>query len=692
MAVHCHLLHIPRAAAMTSTRRNGQLSSCEPCRKAKLRCDQTVPICGRCDRRGLQDQCLYHPAPLTRPDIPRTRRTRQITHRLHRGQSVSVQAAGVTWDQKKLSLSAPGFLGHTSYSDALTDTNSGNLLSIDEAAHNQTNSIVIDSERVHLGAQILMLLRDLPFYRKVVTARFKIWEGWFLGWQITDAIFKIVEDKWGSLEKEFDDESDRALLMSRQLFQANTRPFLVHPGMSWPDFVFAASVRWEVVGLLFCIAGLATQWISDADPIFKQPGSLDSKSLATTASTVSDICLQFCDSAGILNDLVSWLLVHHTVLLTVVYGESDNRPWRKLGELSTTVFALGLHQDSSSDVPFFLTELRKRTMVAAFIMDKILATFLGRPPLISWRYCDIAMPLDLSFEEIFASAEVRAAALARLEKNGGWNHEGTLTKGAWARINLFRSIQREKILELSLSCRIENIQRRVERLSEENRRMRLDLPEFLHWNPTRGTINAPAVEDGLLFSLHLDFLYDDLLLYRILQKRTQAQPSGIITTSREILSTLLTMVGKSTLSGYPLLDLGWNMCYVGLPAAGILSAELLRRSRSTLSAIETAFPRSEIIQNLSIFASYLDHVIQSNEGNYQVSQQGQRIIRHVLDQVLSVDISSPMLNSLETPPDTSAIENLLEDVDIADRQAFLGWLDGSVEQRQDSWLGWVNFS
>lgn len=47
-------------------RRNGKAASCEPCRKAKIRCDHQKP-CSRCQHRGLANRCIYHPAPLTRP-------------------------------------------------------------------------------------------------------------------------------------------------------------------------------------------------------------------------------------------------------------------------------------------------------------------------------------------------------------------------------------------------------------------------------------------------------------------------------------------------------------------------------------------------------------------------------------------------------------------------------------------------
>ena len=52
-------------------RRNGLLSSCEPYRKSKLRCDHNRPICGRCARRRLsQHQCHYHPAPMVKRAAP----------------------------------------------------------------------------------------------------------------------------------------------------------------------------------------------------------------------------------------------------------------------------------------------------------------------------------------------------------------------------------------------------------------------------------------------------------------------------------------------------------------------------------------------------------------------------------------------------------------------------------------------
>jgi chromatin structure-remodeling complex subunit RSC3/30 len=317
-------------------------------------------------------------------------------------------------------------------------------------------------------------------------------------------------------------------------------------------------------------------------------------------------------------------------------------------------------------------------MVAAYSMDKVLATFLGRPPLISWRYCDIQMPLDLSVEEIFADPVVRNAAIARLDEKSGWNLESSLMKGMWPRIALITSVLREKVLELSLSWQLENLSQRVEELSRESRRLRQGLPEFLHWKPDIEGVVTSRVEYDLLFEVHIEFLHNDFLLYRTLGKRTQTQPEAIIGIARQILKSLVIMISEKTRSG--------------LPSAGVLCAELLRRSRSTVISSCLEFPRSEIIQNLTLFASYLDTIIETHDCNYHVAQQGQKAIRHVLDQVLSVEGSSSVVEDTGMSDKMIDDANLLDGVDFDDHDLFLGWLDGNMQHMSDSWLASVNFT
>lgn len=77
---------------------------------------------------------------------------------------------------------------------------------------------------------------------------------------------------------------------------------------------------------------------------------------------------------------------------------------------------------------------------------------------------------------------------------------------------------------------------------------------------------------------------------------------------------------------------------------------------------------------------------------YRVAQQGQKAIRHVLDQVLSVEGLSSAVEDTETSDKLIDDASLLDSVDIDDPDLFLGWLDGNMQHMSDSWLGWVNFT
>lgn len=117
-----------------------------------------------------------------------------------------------------------------------------------------------------------------------------------------------------------------------------------------------------------------------------------------------------------------------------------------------------------------------------------------------------------------------------------------------------------------------------------------------------------------------------------------------------------------------------QLCFVGLPCAGVLAQELLQRSRknrSTSSLHEgggvvsqhqrpamsrnttppTPFPRSEVIQNLSIFASLLEKALHTRDGNYGIARRGLDAIRNILDRVLSSDDEE----AVQHPPTPGAL-------------------------------------
>jgi len=112
--------------------------------------------------------------------------------------------------------------------------------------------------------------------------------------------------------------------------------------------------------------------------------------------------------------------------------------------------ALGLHLDVDPMAPVsFESEMRKRSWVRVFGMDKCVAAFVGRPPVLSHRYSHCPMPLDLSEEQLMLDGDALQVAVAALDANG-WNTEGRIYPVTAIRAHhLFHTILAET-LEISL--------------------------------------------------------------------------------------------------------------------------------------------------------------------------------------------------------------------------------------------------
>jgi hypothetical protein len=100
--------------------------------------------------------------------------------------------------------------------------------------------------------------------------------------------------------------------------------------------------------------------------------------------------------------------------------------WRKLGDLSSSIFALGYHQDilGPAPVPPFLQSIRQAAFACSYSADKNVSLFLGRPPRILKNFCRFHQPgLEAYFSgewepdtPIDFYADVRWAALCALLK------------------------------------------------------------------------------------------------------------------------------------------------------------------------------------------------------------------------------------------------------------------------------------
>ena len=84
------------------------------------------------------------------------------------------------------------------------------------------------------------------------------------------------------------------------------------------------------------------------------------------------------------------------------------------------MYSLGLHrlQASNAEIPFFLSETRKRVFTSCYRTDKNIAMFLGRPPRLPDHYCDTDLPLDLEDESLVLDSESLKQLLHGISTDG----------------------------------------------------------------------------------------------------------------------------------------------------------------------------------------------------------------------------------------------------------------------------------
>lgn len=330
---------------MAMPRRNGQLSSCEPCRVSKLRCDHTSPACGRCVRVGRAGLCVYHPAPMSRPKeaARKSRKRRPASTISSTARSYSTTLTEVSllaslstaeprrnprfpdWGNRKTANSTSGFLGLTS--NMAVFRVDGYHLPLEDPSYPQRPLANYDLTRpsrsqIEQGAQVLLLLEHLSLFRDILESPFHVWEAILIGPPFVRQLWDSFEELFESSINNTDDKAAAALQLSEKFFEKTSKPITTSPSMTFTEYVSQIARRWESVGIFFCRMGLVCTFIPGDDAVFRQEGSpiQDKKGYYALTVKVSTLCLQFCDTFDLISDPLCWLALQSTLLLSQTHG------------------------------------------------------------------------------------------------------------------------------------------------------------------------------------------------------------------------------------------------------------------------------------------------------------------------------------------------------------------------------------
>ncbi|KAF2157762.1 hypothetical protein K461DRAFT_264616 [Myriangium duriaei CBS 260.36] len=752
----------PASGGLTQTyRRNGKPFSCEPCRRGKLKCGHELPTCSRCLRRGKARDCIYHPAPMTKtrdspvgiqkesrtttPTAMRSNTAPQLKNltfippplpaqhtqpsqpspaqdafplnghgRFRSAGSVPLAANNSSSSVSPSITSRPtphsgqtrgieimkdktGFLGSSAFSAIFTE-NKRSLGIVDDEPDRSSSPSPVSAEKVHQGAEVLSLLRDMNVFTIFL-------QRWF---EFADSITMIrpmyacwiegIKENFGDMLSNYKNVTD--LYSLSELVWRNTQQSVPMDGnttpLQWGRLHTGQNLRWETVGALYSVCVIVAIDLSEWDPAFNKAKTIakDRYDLTEKLRTAMETCLSFSRECESITDLYVCVLFESVLILESIRGDTHFQAWVRIGEVINTCIHLGLHQEKHQDenTPFLVNEIRIRLFDILYGHDKSLSTFLGRPPRLSHRYCVLQLPLDLSDEEMMLEGPDLQRALDSLDN--GWNTHGRFYRSTWRRVWAAHAQLREDILEIALGTNNQNLLERGEQIRENIRRIDETLPDFIKvsvldvlahcqnsHHPVIAKWERGRVQGNVLHlvSIKSGMLHTSLLLEKALINRLKSGTTvALIQHARLLLSYMLAVSAKRDFLSVFQLDLTFMIAFHGIPAAGILAVELLKQEK-TQQYTPDVLPRSETIQDLSVFISALAAVEPNavGGGNYAICNKAKKVLKQVMDKILS---PRPATSGPEPDPAIYDDSNMYFPQHGSDAD-FLNWLENIEWER-----------
>ncbi|KAI0872511.1 hypothetical protein GGS24DRAFT_434197 [Hypoxylon argillaceum] len=671
-------------------RRNGKLQSCEPCRKSKLRCDHVVPICSRCVKRRCQEKCVYHPNPLTKkrqtaenaPPTPATTINEEASpillatiessepgsppspgyHNFGESrldyQEVPPQAPA------KLNRAAsapplyshqyecepgrvnPGFFGATNFMSIFSENLSKLGVVSTELEGPKLPRLTISNDQIVRGTQILYFLKDASLVHDFVNRSFDIGDG------VSNVLIEPIMKQW--LLKLWAHHSDtlkkgspeKLRRLSELLWRNTLTSIAVREDMDYKEWALQATgmnIRWEVIGLIAALIGQCATTLSRSDGLLAQHNATKPV-LARKMSEIASTCLNFCRDCEALDDLFVWLLFENTGLTASIKGDGSYAVYSETGEFVNAIVAMGLHLDVKQGkprIPFFLEQMRIRTVAGAYSSEISISSYLGRPPRLSYRYCNLVPPADVPDLQIIASEEEIARIISTLDESG-FGITGKVSRATWMKTWLPLAPRREEVLDLALGrYSRDEILRRAEEIQKKSDEYWESVPLFIRTNTDDsadyhdgGSKRKRPLESLFKIMLYQAYRANELLLQRVLIRRTGASWDRLVEAASSIFQDILQISKRHDLASILQSNISALLAVQGLRSAAVIAVELLKQEQLPNYPKNPLLSRSRTIQDLSVFAARLGDV-EPSDGSFTVCDQGRKVITRILDKILS---------------------------------------------------------
>ena len=430
-------------------RRKQKLPACDPCRASKLACDHVRPVCSRCHDKEMDNACVYRLAPFKKNkkfgsstketrSAPATRSnySSRDTETLSPPDSnVPISVPGLL--SKPHRYPNPGYLGSSSHTTffgqlPLPITNTGSVFDGQSERGTLPDTVVNEAQVAH-GAELIEQLHRFV-HVPVCASLVKRWLATGANLPLAGDLVETCSSSAETILAAEDGQPRDSHQTSKGLFSHSYRPLQASSDTTSDEFCAQFSnenSRWETLGLFLVAVARAALVRRDLEP----PWDMDQyrRSVAKLAMHYADRCLEMALSLDCLNDLQLVLQFENFVLHSHVDGDHSFESWRRLGDVISSLFALGYHQDieRGGPIPSFLRDLRQAAFACALVTDKNVSIFLGRPSRISTKLCRFS----------------RAGASSYFAPD--WDQETALSLRADVRWAALCALIKERILELS---------------------------------------------------------------------------------------------------------------------------------------------------------------------------------------------------------------------------------------------------
>lgn len=320
-------------------RRNGKPQSCEPCRKSKIKCDHALPTCGRCIQRKIQHRCEYHPAPMTQQERP-IRALSSIGSEPSEWIGPNLHAHLPTSDAAKVDGKQPaGYLGPTSISAMFRENELDGTT--EDFAHRTAESIFQEYDiakpsssepcdleaqgHVDQGVRVLKRFPDRLLCDRLLERYFDVCDV-----LIPEPVIQHVHKSiWSTYEEHLSPSgktNGKGLsAMSKELCRTAMTP--LGPSSNtrgWLESYSGKNLRWEILGNLFALFGLAFMTILDWDPLFTSSNdkkAYNKRQFSGEMRECAEACLALCNHVDAVNDFVVSLMFNAYSLQSFYEGD-----------------------------------------------------------------------------------------------------------------------------------------------------------------------------------------------------------------------------------------------------------------------------------------------------------------------------------------------------------------------------------